>query len=327
MRMNINMIGGSGRSGTTILRKIFDQHPDIATVPEWRFLVDPDGLLDFYSTFELCWTPYLYDVKLKRLEKLLRNVGRNNYFGAASSYFLKRLGWRKKVPFRLAPAYSEVLHTQQCCRDYKILVGQLLDDLTEFRFNGQWFGKKFLEKNGFRYGYPDHEFELAEIFRRFYRGIVKSVLNYQDKKHYLEKNTWNILWFDKTLEILPESKLIHIYRDPRDVVSSYMNQPWCPSDPAQAAKYYKDIMQQWWKIKKIIPQESFYEISLELLVSDPETTLRKLCEYMNINWDNSLLKIDLTGSHSGRWKNNLTHNQQKLVCGILENQINELGYE
>ena len=46
---NILLIGGSGRSGTTILSKIMSMHPDISTVPELRYLIDPDGIIQGYE--------------------------------------------------------------------------------------------------------------------------------------------------------------------------------------------------------------------------------------------------------------------------------------
>lgn len=320
------MIGGTGRCGTTILRDIFRNHPDVATVPEWRFMVDPDGLLDFYSTFLACWSPYLYDVKLKRLESLLRKIGRNNYIGAVSSYSQKKIGLRQKLPYRLAGAYSEVLYVKKYCPDYSMLVKELINDLNEFSYKGQWFGKKFLWKNEFKYGSTGKNRDIAKKIGKFYYKVIASVLNARDKKYYLEKNTWNILWFDKILDIIPESKLIHIYRDPRDVVSSFLKQPWSPSEPVQAAIYYKDIIEYWWNIRKNLPLESYYEISLESLVSNKEKVLRELCLFMKIEWSDTLMATDLSRSHSGRWEKKLTFEQQREVNSILHNHISKLGY-
>ena len=69
---NTLLIGGSGRSGTTILSRIFAQHPDICIAPEFRFLIDPDGIIDFYSTVFQSWSPYHFDFKVKRLEENIR---------------------------------------------------------------------------------------------------------------------------------------------------------------------------------------------------------------------------------------------------------------
>ena len=43
-------IGGTGRSGTTILKKVLQQHSNIVTIPnELRIIIDPDGILDLFN--------------------------------------------------------------------------------------------------------------------------------------------------------------------------------------------------------------------------------------------------------------------------------------
>ncbi len=49
--MKIFFSCGTGRSGTTILRKIFSRHSKVFAFPfESRFIVDPDGLVDLYES-------------------------------------------------------------------------------------------------------------------------------------------------------------------------------------------------------------------------------------------------------------------------------------
>ena len=96
-------------------------------------------------------------------------------------------------------------------------------------------------------------------------------------KWYVDDTPWNLLFFEKFLQILPNSKLIHIYRDPRDVIASYIHKNWSPSNPVQAIMYYKSCMQYWWRIREKLNKNSYLEFDFESLVNDTERTLKNLC--------------------------------------------------
>ncbi|MEP5072315.1 MAG: sulfotransferase, partial [Crocinitomicaceae bacterium] len=65
--MRIVFIGGTGRSGTTVLAKILSSHPNMMAFDfETRFLVDPDGLLSLFHTWNNNWSPYTASKALVR---------------------------------------------------------------------------------------------------------------------------------------------------------------------------------------------------------------------------------------------------------------------
>jgi hypothetical protein len=322
----ICLIGGTGRSGTTILKRIFTRHPDVARIPEWRFSIDPDGLVDFYTTFSTGWSPFLYDVKLRRLHRLLMDMGRHSSVANMLRLGFKSLKIQRSVPVKLVPRYSQI-SIAKVCPSYSKLVDALMEDLTEFRYQGHWTGKSFLSRTSIAQGFPTDRDLLAQRLGDFFRDVIRSTLEHQKKSCYVEDNTWNILWFDKLLHLVPEAKLVHIYRDPRDVVASFMKQTWTPSDPIQGAVFFKNIMARWWEIRETLPADSYREISLEALVSDPKTVLQDVCRFWGIAWDDALLQTDLSRSHSGRWRKELNDVQKQEVNTLLSECIETMGYK
>lgn len=201
-----------------------------------------------------------------------------------------------------------------------------MNDLTEFRFEGSWVGTPFLNTTELSYGCLNKK-KLAEILGNFLCAVAGDVMQAQGVNHYLEKNTWNILFLDKILELVPNAKMVHIYRDPRDVVSSFMQQRWMPSNAIHSATIYRDLIERWWEVRNKVAQGSFMELSLESLVSEPEKNLRKICNFWGVTWDDSLLQLDLSRSHSGRWKSDIPEKELSAVEKILQSQIEALGYE
>ena len=87
-------IGGTGRSGTTILKRILGQHPAVFAVPpEARFIVDPDGLITLVDALSTKWSVSMSDKALRRFEDLMLSLRKVSY------------------PYRLLRKLSRILHT------------------------------------------------------------------------------------------------------------------------------------------------------------------------------------------------------------------------
>lgn len=319
---NIILVGGSGRSGTTILNKILAQHPDVAVTPPWRFMIDPDGVLNALDTITHCWSPYIADSVYKRLESLLNDVASPNLFGdvidkAGLRKFMRRFG------LGLLPRLAH-LNASDFCHEFVPLKDQFLKDIKAFSYGADWVGTRFLEKHRMHYIKPD-----PEAFRQrcagFYQDVVDATLNQHQAKWFVDRNTWNPLYFDKFLSLDQGIKLIHIHRDPRDVVASFCKQNWMPGDPIQAARIYVDMMNQWQRIKGAVSEASYLEVSLEALSENPQKQLQSICDFVHMTWDDRLLSIPLDKLNAGRWKKEIAENFHEELTEILGPSLMEYG--
>lgn len=161
-------------------------------------------------------------------------------------------------------------------------------------------------------------------------------------------------WGDKSLffgamdliyEMFPNAKFIHIVRDGRDVFYS-----WRKMDPN---KSHPTVMALDWKFKirfieksmKNIPSSSMKIIRYEDLLDKPEETLRAICEFLNIQFEEEMLsfhqssdkyigkhhselifkKIDK--SNTNKWKELLTPTETKLYQNIAAKTLRTYGYD
>lgn len=317
---------------------MFARHPAVATLPiEARFLVDPDGIIDFYDGMRAGWSPYLFDVKVKRLERLLRDVGPGSGIGkvvgqrarksraavgapsstavsSGSAGRIARLGANlsNSAASRWFPRYLTV-NLEDSCPSYTVLAEELIRRLVAFRFEGRWTGMSIGEASTLAFGGSD----VAEHLRWFCRRLVACICKQQDTTHFVEDTPFNLLSFDRIHALLPESRLVHIHRDPRDVVASYLEKRWSPSDPTSAAMYYVTMMGQWQSIRETLPPDSFLELGMRALVDDTEPTVRKISDFWSLPWDPVVLEVDLSHAHSGRWKQDIPKADQPAVERIL----------
>ena len=323
---NMILVGGTGRSGTSIVKEILAHHPDAASLPfEFRFIIGSDGIIDFYTSFSSSWSPYLADRRLKRLEQFLCHLAHEPPHHRLLSQFIR---WANRDGKTLSPRSYHGWELARQLPNYEQHVQHLMSRLVTFAFPACWVGSEsYRIRPRIYHSPPRSREELAEILGDFVRAVITDFLLAANKTFFVEDNTWNVLFAGEILSLLPEAKILHVYRDPRDVVASFAHQRWSPQDTGQGARWYRDMMTRWFEIRRALPQDSYYELKLEDLVASPELELRKLCAFVQIPFHPVMLNVDLSHSHSGRWKSEFSEAEKRQIHEILGDIIHRLGYD
>ena len=318
----LGLVGGVGRSGTTILREVLGRHPDVLAFPELRFSVDPDGLVDFYRASRGGWSPLHVDVRVRRLLALCRAIARGP---TLANRMLNKLPLRLTAGRRATPAYFD--HAAlDVCPPFLDHVRQLEGALADLRYAGVWTGTPRGARAEILAGGPYDADALAALLGSFWRAVARDSLAHAGRQFFLDKETWSILWFDAIRDLLPVARLVHIVRDPRDVVASYTTMRWGPSDPVLAARLVADVLARWAEVRALVPTDAVLEIRLESLAAAPERVLRQVCSFYGLEWSDQLLTLDLSGSRAGRWRRDLPADLQAEVSARLAPALEAYGY-
>ena len=182
-------------------------------------------------------------------------------------------------------------------------------------------------------GLTDLKFIIVSVYNRvihnlgeFISNCVSSVLERAEKDFFIDSDTHNFLFAKEFSELIPTVKLIHIIRDPRDVIVSYMNMKGYSSELIHSIFYYKSVMQRWFSIKPNFPSESLLEVKLENLVNDTNCVVNKACDFIGIALENKMLEVDVSKSHSVRWKEEFTDDEKTILNDSLYDILNRLEY-
>lgn len=320
------LVGGTGRSGTSIVKDLIAQHPSAASLPfEYRFIIDPDGLIDFYTGVTASWSPYLADRKLKRLQSLLTTLSHEPLHHRLLGELIRRWDPYGHI---LSPRAYHGWELNRHLPNFRHHVEELMRRLIDFSFSACWVGTAdYQHRPVVHHTPPRSKEELAPILGRFVENVVDDLLDATGKAFFVEDNTWNVFFASEILDILPEAKLIHVFRDPRDVVASFSHQRWSPRDRVRGARWYRDMMYHWFEVRTALPPQSYHELSLESLVASPRATLQELCDFAGITFEEAMLEVDLSQSHAGRWRHEYTAEEKVNVQRILGSIIRTLGYE
>jgi hypothetical protein len=119
--------------------------------------------------------------------------------------------------------------------------------------------------------------------RTFYEAYMAE----QGKPRWGEKTPTYVQKMKLIQRALPEARFVHVIRDGRDVALSVLDRTVRDLTAADVAKRWKKKIT---KAREDAPQlEHYTEIRYEDLILDTEPVLRRVCEFIDLTWDDAVL--------------------------------------
>jgi len=197
--------------------------------------------------------------------------------------------------------------------------------------------------------------DINLVFREMLLSLLEKYRQQSGKARIAEKSPNNIFFFQHLHMMFPESPLIHVIRDGRDVVCSLLTMNWINPQTGRRVEYTTDARKaaEYWASAVAMGRRAsqnpsirprYLEVRYEDIVLNPEETLRKLFSFLGEPWDPAVLAYhqterNLAGESSaeqvskplysasiGRWQKDLCPADREAVMEAAGKLLVDLGY-
>jgi hypothetical protein len=189
-------------------------------------------------------------------------------------------------------------------------------------------------------------FADCRSYRQILSRLYEEWMRREGKIRWGDKTPQYIAEIPTLLEIFPSSKIIHIYRDGRDVALSWVRNDFGPENIFTAVRRWKYFVNMGCRVGATLPPETYLEISYEKLLSHPEATMRRVCAFLNEPFCRDVLTpkrleirairvhkhkrasgSEIVKSNAGKWKESMSPSDCVLFESIAGDLLRTLGYE
>jgi hypothetical protein len=323
-------VGGTGRSGTTIMADLLNSHPDIVLAArENKLIVEKDGLRDLVGQLA------------ERFDMKRRHYAVANFVGWALR--LRSAGFRDpalqqqmralsqakgiipekawEMIARANPAAYLSIHavgSEFGLEHYDRCVTEFVDRLCASVVQEGILVTEGLVMPLIIPKAMDRRTVLGES-RRFLDSLYAPALVRASAVRWCDDTPSNWLYLDFLYELYPEMKFVHMIRDPRDVVGSYVKQVWAPADPRAIVGMFKAQFADHERIRSQIPEDRWIEIRLEDLSRDKAGVLDRLGGFLGVanRFDGSLFAPEKT--NTGTYAESLG----EATLGLIETELGD----
>ncbi len=193
-------------------------------------------------------------------------------------------------------------------------------------------------------------YDAAQKLDRSYAALLNLLLDQFRQRRNTEivgEKTPNHLLYMQTLQtFFPQARFIHIVRDPRAVVNSWKTVPWSTGSIAGDA----DVWRRYMATARQAPPDNgaIFTLHYEQLISTSEACLKKLCRFLDLSFDASMLDYythqskrvnvnrepwkgnavkPVNNKSLSRWQTELSTTEIATIEAVAGSEMCQLGYE
>jgi hypothetical protein len=187
---------------------------------------------------------------------------------------------------------------------------------------------------------------LADAVRRVFALYARL----SGKPRYGDKTPRYVLHITQLANLFPEARFVHIIRDGRDVTMSQMEKSWGANNAVEGALIWTERVMAGRQAGRMLGPTRYHEIQYERLLDDPEGAARSLCEFIDVQFDPTMLRYyeqrrvarpareRRTGKRMGRlhlpptkglrdWRRQMSKGDIAAFESIGGDLLQDLGYE
>lgn len=342
-------IGGTGRSGTTIMSKFIGSHDEVFKIPmESRFMIDKNGLIDLFDALSKNYSLDQGRVAIRDFEKKLTREMSNPYgapyLGWNFSKTIKSktiLNSTNELVEQITRGTFEAVdfNTQDSFiitstfRRFLYPVNQIFGKLTQIIFKKRMtflapsLSKLKPKEKMFIPQYFSDEEKLLMHLRTFTLDIFSDFFEKEANiKAWSEDTPASILNIDFLQKLFPNAKFIHVTRHPVAVAYSMQKMVWAPDSLEKCCNLLEELYNRLIYVhNKFNSQGNYLFIRLEDLES--QESINELSEFINLPTSKYSNSIKIEGDKMNYYKSKMLSADMKYASLRLKNAIDYFGYD
>jgi hypothetical protein len=276
-------VGGTGRSGTTVIGDLLANHSQIRTSTpiEIKFLTNRSGLVDVVFGYNQEIEKKSGKVSILNFRTYRKRKRKEKERFAKILAEFNKFIWEKWWDIDAPPPHGRGLVSGISKIELENLLARLEREL---KINRKWAARRFMS---------------SFISKQFGAG---------DEIYWVETTPMNIPEANKLQELFPNALFINMVRDPRDVIASLLTKKWGPTTPLEGLDWIESRLIAGHEALSVIKPNKKTTIALEdLAINAREKTYRGLLDFLKISDEPAMQKFFVESmtpdaATSGRWK-------------------------
>ena len=176
--------------------------------------------------------------------------------------------------------------------------------------------------------------------------MVSEFLRKKSKKIFCEKSPQHLKHINEISLLYPDAKFIYMLRDGRDTVSSMLKMPWRSPSLIENIESWLRYIKLGEAAQRHFPSDRLLSLRYEDLLLEPEKSLRLVCDFIGVEYEDSLLSDsnsesifanweadwkhkasqEIDPSRIGVWREELDPDAAAIVNNLLGSSLERLGY-